>query len=358
MCLDHLVGSDSELTSVCRVTYMSTLSSSTPYLVSTLSSTLSTPNTPPSEVNSALNCFTSYLLAGQLGHTELTTLYPVLLPHLSNPDTTIAACTAVEELVDRSSGSSSGAGSVQRFIGRMKCNELVSHWATSEWVQGVIRRAVEEEDADDETLAVMKLVCSLSEHFITFVYSDTPTDSHIVNLTLNSPQVAILFQLLLAITAFPGHSMESYNINEMTSGVWMALQEESSDIGLVSGPGGGREGRDGKEAEWVVLGAVFAELAQSLRIRAQWPSREVSSTWTKGQYAPLRSRRISTDPVYVDALDGFRVYRSTVLYETLLYAYYILRESMLAGIVSLAEQQIARPALGPSDGLEVRKYSS
>lgn len=60
--------------------------------------------------------------------------------------------------------------------------------------------------------------------------------------------------------------------------------------------------------------------------------------------------------MFLDALDGFRVYRSTVLYETLLYAYYILRESMLAGIVNLAEQQIARPAEGRSDGLEVSPY--
>lgn len=265
---------------------MSTLSSSTPMIVSTLSSSLSSSSSPSRELNSALSCFTSFLLAGQFAHTELTTLYPLLLSHLSNSETTIAACAAVEELVERSSGLS-GAVGVTRFVGRQKTEELVVGWATSEWVQGVVRDAVEAEDADDEALAVMKLVCAITEHLISFLFSSTPAAAVAAGqpppLALSSPPTIALFHLILAITHFPGHTTESYNINEMTSGVWMALQEESSDVGLVSGDGEGREGRDGREHEWEVIKAVFSALAEGLRRRAERPKKEVVKTWPKGE---------------------------------------------------------------------------
>lgn len=256
-------------------------------IVSTLSSSLSAPTSPSRELNSALTCFTAFLLGGQFAHTELTTLYPLLLPHLSNSETTIAACSAVEELVERSSGLA-GAVGVTRFVGRQKTEELVVGWATSEWVQGVIRDAVEGEDADDEALAVMKLVCAVTEHFISFLFSPPPTSSAAAavrppSLTLSSPPTIALFHLILAITHFPGHTQETYNINEMTSGVWMALQEESSDVGLVSGKGDGREGREGHEHEWEVIKGVFGALAEGLRRRAERPRQEVVRSWPKGE---------------------------------------------------------------------------
>lgn len=181
----------------------------------------------------------------------------------------------------------SGAVGVTRFVGRQKTEELVVGWATSEWVQGVVRDAVEAEDADDEALAVMKLVCAITEHLISFLFSSTPAAAVAAGqpppLALSSPPTIALFHLILAITHFPGHTTESYNINEMTSGVWMALQEESSDVGLVSGDGEGREGRDGREHEWEVIKAVFSALAEGLRRRAERPKKEVVKTWPKGE---------------------------------------------------------------------------
>lgn len=262
---------------------MAKLASSTPHLVSTLSSSLASPTASSSEINSALSCFTSYLLSGQFSHTELTTLYPLLLRHLSNSETTIAACTAVEEIVERSSGASSSGGAV-RFIGRAKVDELVRGWATSEWVRGIVGAAVDEGEADDEALAVMKLLCAISEHLITFLFAEPPKASAVPVLTFASPEVRELFVLLLAITSFPGHTGEAYNINEMAGGVWMAMQEESMDAGLVFGEGEGREGRRGREAGWEFVRTVFSALADSLRQRSQWPSFEVVSEWPKGSF--------------------------------------------------------------------------
>ena len=118
---------------------MSSLSSTIPHLVSTLSSSLT--SSSASEVNSALACFVSYLNAGQLSHTELTTLYPLLLPPLSNPSTVIAACSAVEELVERSAGLSqniSGSSSATRFVNRLRTTELITSWATGPYVSSCL----------------------------------------------------------------------------------------------------------------------------------------------------------------------------------------------------------------------------
>lgn len=259
---------------------MSNLSSSNPHLVTTLASSLSSPSSSPTEINSALSCFTSYLLASQLSSSDLNQLYPFLLSHLSNPQTSILACSAIEELVERSSGVSLSSGSQLRFITRKKVDELVVGWAASEYVISIVRNASQEEEADEEAMAVMRLLCALTEYFISFLFSDAPSTQ--AGLSLLSPETSVILNLILSITFFPGHSSESYNINEMTSGVWMGLQEESSDIGLVSGEGEGREGKIGREREWEIVKGIFGVLADGLRRRAQWPTIEVTREWTKG----------------------------------------------------------------------------
>lgn len=57
--------------------------------------------------------------------------------------------------------------------------------------------------------------------------------------------------------------------------------------------------------------------------------------------------------VAADKLDAFRVYRSTTVSEVLLYCYYVLRETMLAGLVQLAEQQLRDAQPDSEDSFEV-----
>ncbi|KAK4704197.1 importin-13, partial [Phenoliferia sp. Uapishka_3] len=324
-----------------RQSYMAALGSSTPHIVSTLGDSLQSDS--PAEVNEAIGCLVACLDAGLLQHQELGTLYPLLLPRLSQPETSGAACAAVEEIVERSSGVTSGVG-MTRFVNRQKVDELISGWVTTQFVSDTIRQAVEEQEADDDALAVMRLLCAIAEHFIaSYLFQPPPAASNIPYLNLTSPETVVLLHFLLLMTNFPGHSGESYNVNELTTGVWMSLQEEASDRGLVSGPGNGREGRVGHEREWEVINPVFVALADGLRGRAKRPPADVVATWPK------------------DVLDGFRVYRSTTLSETILYAYYTLRESMLGGLVSLAEQQLnsSSPDLEVSSNiLDHRKFVS
>ena len=264
-----------------RTAYMTTLSSSTPYLVATLSASLASSSSQ--EVNAALSCFTSILCTGQLfAHAELTKLYPLIVPNLLRHDTIAQACTAIEELTDRSSGVSGGAG-VTRFMSRIRTEELVAAWASSDIVRGLISHALIEEEATEEELAVMKLICVLGEHFVSFLFSNVPSSSPIPHLTLSSPAIITILQHVLSITLFPGHSVESYDINEMANGVWLSLQEELSDVGLVKGSAEGREGRRGYEEDWPMVEHIFKALADGLRSRAEWPKTDVIANWPKGE---------------------------------------------------------------------------
>ncbi|GAA5999141.1 uncharacterized protein JCM10292_001618 [Rhodotorula paludigena] len=333
-----------ELVGSKRMAYMSTLSSTIPHLVTTLSSSLSPPASTP-EVNSALSCFVSYLNAGQLSHPELTTLYPLILPHLSNPETVVAACSALEELIERSSGlSSSGSGSgVTRFVNRQRTTELITGWAIGPFVQQVLAHAIAEahdgSEPDDEALAVFKLVATLADHHISTFLFDTPPPSAAALdpssiLSLTHPATHALLAALLALTTFPGHSSESYGVNELPQGAWLNLQELGADEGLIAGPGDGREGREGREADWSTYRGVFEALAKGVRERATRPREEEVRSWPR------------------DIRDAFRVYRSTVLSDAAQYAFFVLRDDLIGSLVQLAAEQVAQPPAPGQDSYE------
>lgn len=275
---------------------MASLNSSTPHLVQTLTNSLSPPNSSahapsPSETILALSCFNSYLSAGQLSHVELTTLYPLLISHLSNPTTLVAACSALEELIERSNGygGNGGGSGVAKFMNRSRCTELIEGWVYSQHVQEVVKRTVEEadEDIDDEAMAIFKLVCTLAEYFISSYLFDTPPPSSATSttpppLTLLSPSVHTLLSLLITLSTFPGHSPDSsYAINELATGSWMALQEYGADLGFTLN-GQIEEGHG--EEEWAVYKSVWTALKEGLTRRAVRPKLVEFESWPKGEF--------------------------------------------------------------------------
>ncbi|GAA6015280.1 hypothetical protein JCM11491_000997 [Sporobolomyces phaffii] len=326
-----------ELTGTKRMGFMDSLRSSTPHLVQTLTTSLS-PTASPSESTLALSCFNSYLSAGQLSHVELSTLYPLLISHLSNPLTIVAACSAIEELVERSNGfSSSGGGSgVTKFMNRSRCTELIEGWVASQYVTELTRVTVEEalEETEDEAMAVFKLVSTLAEYFISTYLFDPPPPSPTAAtpLTLLSPAVHTLLSMLITLSTFPGHSQDSsYAVNELANGSWMALQEYGADLGFTLN-GQIEPGRS--QEEWQVYKGVWEALQRGLTNRAVRPKIDEFEAWPK------------------DVRDGFRIYRNTVLIDPIQYCYYVLREEMLAGLVELANQQISAPMMQGRDGFE------
>ena len=353
-----------------RMSYMSSLSSTIPHLVSTLSSSMS-PTAQPSEINLALSCFVAYLNAGQLSHTELTTLYPCLLPHVSRSETVVAAASALEELIERASGlSEMGGGSgVTRFVNRQRTTELVRGWVDGPYVRQVTEQAIAEArdgaDPDDEAVAIFKLVSTLGDHLILNFLFDPPPPASAAQidpsnvLTLAHPSVHALLSLLLALSTFPGYSSEAYAINELPTGCWMYLQELGAEDGFMPGPGDGREGRPGREAEWTVYRGVFAALADGLRSRATRPREDEFFGWPKGEFFHTRlvsvggrSSRKLNGHLNADVRDAFRMQRSTTVADTFQYAYFVLRDDLIAQLVQLAAEQVAAPSTGGKDAYE------
>lgn len=358
-----------------RLSYMSSLSSTIPHLVSTLTSSMD-PTGKPSEVNLALSCFVAYLNAGQLSHTELTTLYPCLLPHVSRTETVVAAASALEELIERSSGlAETGGSGVTRFVNRQRTTELVRSWATGPYVRQVTEEAIadarEGADPEDEAVAVFKLVSTLADHLITTFLFDPPPPSSSSSalsaaaqvdpsgvLTLAHPSVHALLSLLLALSTFPGYSSETYAINELPTSSWMNLQELGADEGFMPGAGDGREGRPGREAEWAAYRGVFAALADGLRSRATRPREEEFLRWPKGNFRSgmvMTANRAANSLFFwsrPDVRDAFRVQRSTTVADTVQYAYFVLRDDLIAQLVQLAAEQVAVPSPGGQDAYE------
>lgn len=275
-----------ELPNNLRLAYLATVTDAVPFLVNTLQSSLSATDVSPAEANAALDCFGSLLLAGQLNHANLETLYPLLLPFLTNEQTVTAACSAVSEIVERSSGVSGGLG-VTKFVNRQRCYELVRHWCCTEFVQQAVRSAAEEGEPDEETRDVMRLVCTVGELFVEFLFEPMPAAARqvagAIELTLSSPETATFFYLLLAMSGFPGHSVEALGVNLLPDMCWMTLQESCSDVGLVFGSGQGREGRTGWEEHWPIVKAVWEALAETQRSRTTYPPRSETRTWPKGE---------------------------------------------------------------------------
>ncbi|GAA5940498.1 uncharacterized protein JCM15063_002352 [Sporobolomyces koalae] len=328
-----------ELTGTRRMAFMSSLSSSTPHLVQTLETSLASTNTTTStEAVLALSCFNSYLSAGQLSHVELTTLYPLLISHLSNSNTIVAACSAVEELVERSNGLSGSGSGVTKFMNRNRCSELIENWVTSPYVADLVRTAVNDagegaDDVDDDAIAVFKLICTLAEYFIsTYLFEPPPAAANSAPLTLLSPSVHTMLSFLITLSTFPGHSPDSsYTINEFPTGAWLALQEYGADEGFTLN--GSVEAE--KEGQWQVYKGVWTALKDGLRSRAVKPPLSQFSTWPK------------------DIKDAFRIYRNTVLIDPIQYCFYVLREEMLGSLVELANQQVDNvPQEGQIDAYE------
>jgi len=303
-----------ELPNNSRLAYLETVTKSIPAVTATLAASLASATASAQERNAALRSFTSLLLAGQLNHACLDQLYPLLLSHLLSPDTVVTACAAVSELVERSSGVSGGLG-VTKFVSRQKCYELVVHWVCSSFVRQAVQDMVEDSEADDDTYAIMQLVVAIGELFIDFLFSPPPQAAAALapgqlSLTLGSAETSTFFQLLLAMSGFTGYTPDHYQVNVLPDMCWNSLQENCSEEGLVCGPGPGREGRVGREADWPVVKAVFEALAGVQRRRAQWPTREVVRTWPGGELDDDACRGgdgVGTGRMGMVGLTGFRI---------------------------------------------------
>ncbi|TFK73053.1 ARM repeat-containing protein [Pluteus cervinus] len=281
----------------------------------------------PQELQSALKCFQAWLQIMELD--LITPIIPMLIALLdpSAPDETcfLAASDSLQEIMSKSP-LADGAGT-------RTLTEPLLLWLDAFGAQ-IVNSVLSSGDVTDIAHSLCKLLAAMGDHSSLYLAANLASP---VMVTGSSPPIlqglaksrAHLVQnylkMMLAYTGMPG----SYGVDEeesdITLGFWYLFQEAlwSTDFDLgeeeVQDPG--EKPLLNKENEAITIAkAAYTELVQVLRRKVTFPG--AGSGWTK------------------DQVDKFLVYRRDVG-DTLINAYYVLRDDMLVYYVNDVAERLA-----------------
>ncbi|THH27012.1 hypothetical protein EUX98_g7175 [Antrodiella citrinella] len=285
------------------------------------------PHPSPQELRSALKCFAAWLPF--LPANDITPFIPLLItlmtpsrppPHSEfDEDEFVLASDAIQEILSRSA-LSDGAGS--KIL-----TEPLLLWCD---VYGgiIMEQTLSAGGADGVSHSLCKLLTAIGDHSNQYLASNLavsvvpqlllpdvlksypiPTKAHLATSYL---------KLLMGYTSLPGFYGADEDESEMTLGFWYLFQEAlwaSSDHESDPEPDENDFVEKKEKEQWLVAKAVYTELVKVLRRKVVWPSASIQQTWAK------------------DQVDKFQAYRRDVG-DTLINAYYVLRDDMLGYYVS------------------------
>ncbi|KAH9477137.1 Importin-13 [Psilocybe cubensis] len=302
------------------------MSEAVPMIVQAITNTITQPlgSIPTQHYLSALRCLQAWL--GHINANHLTPLIPILIQLLDPkfPEIFIGASDALQEITTKSP-LSDGSGS------KTLTEPLMI------WMDTVGRQIMEAILADEDILPVShslcKLVVALGDHSTSYIATNIASSSPVSTGPTTPPttkgQLTQSFlSLLLAFTALPGHYGVDEEESELTLGFWYLFQEAlwSTDYYFEDGDDDRSPApadTDVAESKQVLMAkAVFSEVVKVLRRKVAFPPS--GSGWSR------------------DEVEKFQVYRRDVG-DTLINAYYVLREDMLGYYVNdVAERLAAR----------------
>lgn len=128
---------------------------------------------------------------------------------------------------------------------------------------------VSEQDVEEVTLALFKLLVAIFEHSYTVIIAE-----------LSTPRSIALLQRLLLLTCFPGYHDADEQISDIALPIWAYLQEEIADNGVVATQSGLGDPR------WPIVKEVFDALVNGLRGKVAFPEDREYESWPKGKLAP------------------------------------------------------------------------
>ncbi|KAI0772392.1 ARM repeat-containing protein [Trametes elegans] len=298
----------------------------------------------PRELASALKCLQAWLTI--LPANDLTPFVPLLLalmlPTSETPtpefddQTFIPASDTLQELLTRSM-LSEGAGT-------KTVTEPLLLWL-ERYASAIVRSTLDSGFVDDISHSLCKLLVALGDHSTMYLAKNLASPAHVkpvpcpFPVPTPAPTVAHLAQnflrLLLQYTALPGYYGVDEEESEMTLSFWYIFQESlwNVDYGFDVAEDGdaGNEAEERDRDMMPVAKAVYSELVTVLRRKVVWPPRPVFNEWTR------------------DQKDKFQAYRRDVG-DTLINAYYVLRDDMLAFYVNDLLQRLSTRQ--PQDGWE------
>ncbi|KAI0350564.1 ARM repeat-containing protein [Trametes cingulata] len=289
----------------------------------------------PHELSSALKCLQAWMSI--LPANDLTPFVPLLLslmlptneaPSPEYDDQAfIPASDTLQELLSRSA-LSDGAGT-------KTVTEPLLLWL-ERYGSAIVRATVESGFVDDISHSLCKLLVALGDHsamyFAKNIASPTIVKPVPCPFPLPSPPPPVshivqnFLRVLLQYTALPGFYGVDEEESEMTLSFWYLFQEAlwNVDYGFDVAEDGdaGNQAEERDRDMMPVAKAVYSELVAVLRRKVVWPPRNVLNGWTR------------------DQRDKFQAYRRDVG-DTLINAYYVLREEMLAFYVSDLLQRLS-----------------
>ncbi|KAI9508978.1 ARM repeat-containing protein [Russula earlei] len=267
-----------------RSQVLQSLSEAVPLVTQAVASSIG-PSTDPTrlrQLQSALKCLEAWM--PNLPSNDVTPLLPSLFALLDPAAPTFQPAVSAVLAVLSAPAFANGAGSATLTLPLLEW----SAQAGPPIISTTLR-----DGPDDTASAFCRLLAGLGDHSIAYLTEN-----------LNSPLVQAFLHLTLSFTALPG----SYGVDEEESermlGFWYLLQEALWSIEFPPEAEATRE----KEM-WALAKAVYAELVAALRTKVRWPPPPAG--WAK------------------DQVERFQVYRRDVG-DTLINAYYVLRDDMLA----------------------------
>ncbi|KAG9308679.1 armadillo-type protein [Chiua virens] len=269
------------------------------------------------ELDSALKCLQAWI--------DITPLVPMLISLLTpptpdadiDPEVFLPASDALQEIMTRSS-LAGGAGVLS-----LTAPMLV--WVDT-WGPRILQSSISSGEASELSRSLCKLIVTLGDHSNTyFAINITSQQSVAGSQHTRSQLIQGFLRLLLGYTGLPGYFGVDEEESEMTLGFWYLFQESlwSMEYEGEEDEGGSIPSGDVEENNRLALvNAVYVELVKILRSKVAWPPQSILSVWPK------------------DQMDKFQVYRRDVG-DTLINAYYILRNDMLCYYLNDIQERLA-----------------
>ncbi|THH20956.1 hypothetical protein EW146_g521 [Bondarzewia mesenterica] len=268
------------------------------------------------QFDSAMKCFEAWMHIFRAN--DLTPLIQPLFGVL-NPASLAHFLPATSAFLSILSTSVLSSGAAPRTL-----TEPLLLWF-AQWGTGIVGEVMKDGTVDEIGNALCKLLTGLGDHSSDYLAENIASHDKVqpafvpvsVSLSGEMPTKGQLVQtflrLLLSFTSLPGYYGVDEEESEMTLDFWYLFQEALWSVDIPESEDGEKRDEVKEKELWDVARAVYAELVSALRRKVKWPGS--GSRWAK------------------DQIDKFLAYRRDVG-DTLINAYYVLRDDMLAYYVN------------------------
>ncbi|KAI9058664.1 ARM repeat-containing protein [Trametes sanguinea] len=315
------------------------LAEAVPMITQAITASISTPPAQRSshELSSALKCLQAWMSI--LPANDLTPFVPLLLSLMVptegpsaeyDEQAFIPASDTLQELLSRSA-LSDGSGT-------KTVTEPLLLWL-DRYGNAIVQTTIQGGFVDDISHSLCKLLVALGDHSAMYFAKNIASPVQVAPvpcpfplpapLPLISHLVQNFLKVLLQYTALPGYYGVDEEESEMTLSFWYLFQEAlwNVDYGFdVTDDGDAGNLAEERDRDMMpVAKAVYSELVTVLRRKVVWPPKDILNRWTR------------------DQRDKFQAYRRDAG-DTLINAYYVLRDDMLSFYVNdLLHRLATRP---------------